>query len=832
MMNEVTEMNCSEFNGLLDDYLDGDITSKQRAAFESHFRECPTCGRLLEESLTIINRLRAEISPTASENVGSFRHSEQKLDEGINARSQRSNGRGELFRWRGFVYALVAILLIALIGVSAYAKELHGILKEMKSEDPAVRSAVVAQLGSEILRPEIVDAITNALTDEAPEVRAAACKTVTEAIRDSMRAGFHVTGLFLEDEDSTVRLSAVDSLLNLSPMPDVLGPKLIKMLDDPDSAVRMRAILMLVSVAEPNPFHEFWRQEIIYSLIDATGSDDLDTRQNAVYALGHVGQDPDVVETLIGLLKDTELGESAARALGHAGERASDDVKPIITDALIDALDDENVRLCATFALSRIRTGIEGAKPKLVKIALEGEDPDRGPAIKTLGYIGRDAADTLPMIIDALGDETLYIRKEAADAIAKIGATPDAIPPLMENLKHDDSGVRRQNVLALGAAGHLAEDALPALVKALGDDSAEVRNVAIVAVPEVGTWPDDIDLIIPLLKDEDKWTRESAAEALGIIGPEALPAVDALIEALDDEEYSVMGAAARALGAIGPEAKAAIPKFIEILGGDDRIAGHYVIEPLGGFGSEAREAVPMLIEILGDEGENVPPMFTTRALGGIGPEPGVADALLQAMEHDNQNVRKYAIEALGGMGDEPGVKEALLTALTGDEHNMKVYAVQAIGNIGAWPETVDALIDELDFFPSSLIWHASIALGKAGHNGEPAIKELRRVLERQEKMQAMGILDAGRTSAAAHFALFMLGDEPDRHLGELIGLLGSKDSRTVEMTVELLGFIGPDARRALPALKKLAATDSHRKADYGFYIRRAARKSISEIEGI
>ena len=77
----------------------------------------------------------------------------------------------------------------------------------------------------------------------------------------------------------------------------------------------------------------------------------------------------------------------------------------------------------------------------------------------------------------------------------------------------------------------------------------------------------------------------------------------------------------------------------------------------------------------------------------------------------------------------------------------------------------------------------------------------------------------------------MLGDEPDKNLTALTELLGSKNYRTLEVTVELLGFIGPDARRALPALKELAATDAHRQWENGYIIRRAARAAISEIEG-
>ena len=77
----------------------------------------------------------------------------------------------------------------------------------------------------------------------------------------------------------------------------------------------------------------------------------------------------------------------------------------------------------------------------------------------------------------------------------------------------------------------------------------------------------------------------------------------------------------------------------------------------------------------------------------------------------------------------------------------------------------------------------------------------------------------------------MLGDEGDKHLAGLTEILGSTRYSTLEMAVELLGFIGPDARRALPALRELAAADSHRQSEGGYIIRRAARVAISEIEG-
>ena len=79
-------MNCSEFDGLLDDYMDGNLPPEQRKAFESHFRECQTCSRLLEELLTTMNRLRAEVSPMAPKDAGLSQYSKQSLEENIIAK--------------------------------------------------------------------------------------------------------------------------------------------------------------------------------------------------------------------------------------------------------------------------------------------------------------------------------------------------------------------------------------------------------------------------------------------------------------------------------------------------------------------------------------------------------------------------------------------------------------------------------------------------------------------------------------------------------------------------------------------------------------------------
>ncbi len=60
--------------------------------------------------------------------------------------------------------------------------------------------------------------------------------------------------------------------------------------------------------------------------------------------------------------------------------------------------------------------------------------------------------------------------------------------------------------------------------------------------------PHEVNRLIKNLKDQDRNVRDSAAGALGDIGPEAKAAVHALIEALKDQDKDVRDSAAWALG--------------------------------------------------------------------------------------------------------------------------------------------------------------------------------------------------------------------------------------------------------------------------------------------
>jgi HEAT repeat protein len=93
--------------------------------------------------------------------------------------------------------------------------------------------------------------------------------------------------------------------------------------------------------------------------------------------------------------------------------------------------------------------------------------------------------------------------------------------------------------------------------------SEYVRSTAVDALGNLGPKAELIPALTRLLADQNGKVRESAARALGTIGPATV--VSSLMELLADKNDHVRLAAASALGQIGPEAKIAIPALTQLL---------------------------------------------------------------------------------------------------------------------------------------------------------------------------------------------------------------------------------------------------------------------------
>lgn len=90
---------------------------------------------------------------------------------------------------------------------------------------------------------------------------------------------------------------------------------------------------------------------------------------------------------------------------------------------------------------------------------------------------------------------------------------------------------------AADALGRIGPPAVPALVEALKSPEADVRLKAVDVLARMGNDAKDATPdLIRLLDDPDERIRKAATRALGIIGPEAAPAVPALMRSLMQPE--------------------------------------------------------------------------------------------------------------------------------------------------------------------------------------------------------------------------------------------------------------------------------------------------------
>ena len=132
---------------------------------------------------------------------------------------------------------------------------------------------------------------------------------------------------------------------------------------------------------------------------------------------------------------------------------------------------DPEARWWAVVALSHIPG--DNVTQLLVHIAQDGDPDLRAAALHALGQHGGAAA--IPVLLNALGDDSDYLARLAADALVHV--TPAAVPDLIVLLKtHPHPRARANAARALAFIGDTA--AIPALFGALSDDSILVQHWA------------------------------------------------------------------------------------------------------------------------------------------------------------------------------------------------------------------------------------------------------------------------------------------------------------------------------------------------------------------
>jgi HEAT repeat protein len=230
--------------------------------------------------------------------------------------------------------------------------------------------------------------------------------------------------------------------------------------------------------------------------------------------------------------KDAKVQAAAATSLGRIGPDAKTvdgDLLPLLKSP------DAAVRKAAAFALGRIEPDdVVKASAALVPLLKSEKDADlRAEVVTSLGMIGDKSQDTVKAVGAALADESVDVRRLAAQALAKffVGAKA-AAKELQAAFQADADKLVRAYALRALCVG-LADDAkqlIPVLTARLDPVAEKEPEVRIAVCDELGGLGPDGQPAVPALrtaqKDPNTKVRDAAAAAIKKVTAKPAPKAD------------------------------------------------------------------------------------------------------------------------------------------------------------------------------------------------------------------------------------------------------------------------------------------------------------------
>jgi HEAT repeat protein len=210
-----------------------------------------------------------------------------------------------------------------------------------------------------------------------------------------------------------------------------------------------------------------------------------------------------------------------------------------------------------------------------------------------------------------------------------------------------------------------------------------------------------------------------------------------------------------------------------------------------------------LVALSHDSPYGRPPSDAVR--GEPSPPLAALPSLLSLLQDADVSIRLRAVAALGDLGAEirrvlPALRRALSEAArTEGDDRVRAEAVRALLGTGPQPATeVGPLVDALHSSLDVVRFHAAVALGDLGAAARPAVPDLIRAACWDED-------SAVRVEAAV--ALWRIEQKGTLAVQVLIDVLEDANEMTCWIAAEHLGRMGPEARDAIPALRRALGRD-------------------------
>jgi HEAT repeat protein len=396
----------------------------------------------------------------------------------------------------------------------------------------------------------------------------------------------------LGDGDPLVRVQAITALQQHNEPRVVVA--VAKLLKDPDPRVAAAAAGALGSLRDG---------DTVGLLIEALKDDDPRVRAAAANTLGSI-RDGRAAQPLIGLLTDAEprVRVAALNALTTFEDRRA---RQPIVESLKDGI--PSVREAALRVVG-------GGGSRRAQEFLLGALQDTSPRLRSASFQGlerrrwsseRGDKKMLDPLALALTDRSDSVRLAAMGLAQQIGTNARFVEPLLASAKHPNPEVRAQALEVL--TSYEEARCTIAATDALEDPSLEVRAAAAKLLSEKGA----VEALSAALQDSCADVRAAAIGGLGQHGADEVLAP--LLAALKDPSPEVRAGAAIQLGQLG----------------DDR-----ALEPLLALTGDM------------DVGVRVAVVSALRE----STDHRAEEAIKNALEDDNQRVRRAAASGMAGGG--------------------------------------------------------------------------------------------------------------------------------------------------------------------------------------
>lgn len=722
--------------------------------------------------------------------------------------------RDGLFFDRGYEDNLVSILT----RLEAF-EELEKVYPALTKLHPRVEAVRCLHAGGRT-RPGHVDVMVKGL--EAPVTRT---NVFHHGRGEIFSPSFHCNVADLLGEMGPLARAAVPALrrrsVDLDPQIRLHATIALRAIDGErwvePAVTALRSCLRARSSEDWGPFDEFTERIPVGSALRALGHrsvsrllpllDDSDalTRRNCLEALGEAGEIAVAARTrVIERLADPDfrVRDAAMRALAELG--AGGEEVSVLLDLL--AHGDAEVRADVVEALGSLRgefarQAVERISARLEKSAGE-TDADAAAAASLLDGLAMLAphADlpAVDRVVGRLGDPREAVGEAAVGTAVAAGER--AVAPLLRAATFEKPDLRRRAIVALGRLGrdaaHAQDEIRRTLEKALEDPAARVRIAAARALPVLGLTSRGIPVLVTAIRSAGGAVMTEAVQATAALGASVgLPADGRgrILAALDQRlghESAAVEARTKTLRAIAAIAREGppphLPAVFAALEAPETQVRLEAVRTFAAAGTRDRQVALRLLDILSSDREIEVRRAAARAVGR-----GASDAaalaigpLLQRIEKDTDSVvRENAARSLGRIGesgsefaDDDAVR--LAGALKDSHVRVKKAAAEALRELGSQAEpAVPAMLDYL----------------------------------------------AERRNPAAHVIIRALVALGPSVVDQLIAALDRENVSLRSAVLDILGEIGPPARKALPRMRWFL---DHGNTRYG-----GLEEAIRRVEG-